>query len=109
KAVEFAEDNREQAWRDLTAYAIKPADTVLGIAASGTTPYVIGGLAEANKNGLLTGCLVCNPGSPLADNAQFPIEIITGPEFITGSTRMKAGTAQKMALNMISTTIMIQL
>ncbi|MBY8962109.1 N-acetylmuramic acid 6-phosphate etherase [Flavobacterium sp. D11R37] len=109
KAVEFAEDDREQAWKDLEEYAIHNKDIVIGIAASGTTPYVIGGLAMCNKNGVVTGCITCNTGSPLAQTAQYPVEVVTGPEFVTGSSRMKAGTAQKLVLNMISTATMIQL
>lgn len=109
KAVEFAEDDIEQAWRDLQAYDINARDVVVGIAASGRTPYVIGGLRTANANGIATGCIVCNAGSPVAAEAQYPVEIVTGPEFVTGSTRMKAGTAQKLALNMLSTTTMIRL
>jgi N-acetylmuramic acid 6-phosphate etherase len=109
KAVEFAEDDSEQAWKDLSAFDITVKDVVVGIAASGTTPYVIGGLKAANQNKLVTGCVVCNSGSPVAAEAQFPIEVVTGPEFVTGSTRMKAGTAQKLVLNMLSTTVMIQL
>jgi N-acetylmuramic acid 6-phosphate etherase len=109
KAVEFAEDNIEQAWLDLKEYSINELDTVIGIAASGRTPYVIGGLEEAKKNGVLTGCIVCNPNSKVAAASQFPVEAVVGPEFVTGSTRMKAGTAQKLVLNMISTTVMIQL
>jgi N-acetylmuramic acid 6-phosphate etherase len=109
KAVEFAEDDAEQAWKDLQEFNINDKDVVVGIAASGRTPYVIGGLAAANKNGVATGCIVCNAGSPVADVAQYPVEIVTGPEFVTGSTRMKAGTAQKLALNMLSTTVMIRL
>jgi len=109
KAVEFAEDDAEQAWKDLQEFNINDKDVVVGIAASGRTPYVIGGLATANKNGVATGCIVCNAGSPVAEVAQYPVEIVTGPEFVTGSTRMKAGTAQKLALNMLSTTVMIRL
>jgi N-acetylmuramic acid 6-phosphate etherase len=109
KAVEFAEDNREQAWKDLQEYNINSNDIVIGIAASGTTPYVIGGLEMCNNNGIATGCITCNTGSPLAQTAQYPVEVVTGPEFVTGSSRMKAGTAQKLVLNMISTTTMIQL
>jgi N-acetylmuramic acid 6-phosphate etherase len=109
KAVEFAEDDIEQAWKDLSAFNITDKDVVVGIAASGTTPYVIGGLKAANQNKLVTGCVVCNSGSPVAAEAQFPVEVVTGPEFVTGSTRMKAGTAQKLVLNMLSTTVMIQL
>jgi N-acetylmuramic acid 6-phosphate etherase len=109
QAVEFAEDDEEQAWKDLAEYNITPNDTLIGIAASGRTPYVIGGLQKANAAGLLTGCIVCNDGSAVAEAAQYPVELLTGPEFVTGSTRMKAGTAQKLALNMISTSVMIQL
>jgi N-acetylmuramic acid 6-phosphate etherase len=109
KAVEFAEDDSEQGWRDLLTHDIHPLDSVIGIAASGTTPYVTGALHICNKQGILTGCITCNPGSPVASIAQFPIAVITGPEFVTGSTRMKAGTAQKMVLNMISTSLMIRL
>lgn len=109
KAVEFAEDDPHRAWKDLQEHEIGGQDSVIGIAASGTTPYVIGGLRDARKRGLLTGSITCNPNSPVAKEAQFPIEVITGPEFVTGSTRMKAGTAQKLVLNMISTSIMIKL
>ncbi|HTI58700.1 N-acetylmuramic acid 6-phosphate etherase [Mucilaginibacter sp.] len=109
KAVEFAEDDAEQAWKDLSAYNIGDKDVLVGIAASGTTPYVIGGLQMANKNNVATGCIVCNTGSPVAAAAKFPVEVVTGPEFVTGSTRMKAGTAQKLVLNMLSTAVMIQL
>ncbi|MES2808580.1 MAG: N-acetylmuramic acid 6-phosphate etherase [Bacteroidota bacterium] len=109
KAVEFAEDDAEQAWKDLSAYNITEKDVVVGIAASGTTPYVIGGLKAANQNKIATGCVVCNSGSPVAAEANYPVEVVTGPEFLTGSTRMKAGTAQKLVLNMLTTTVMIQL
>jgi N-acetylmuramic acid 6-phosphate etherase len=109
KAVEFAEDDTEQAWKDMAEYNITEKDVVVGIAASGTTPYVIGGLKAANENNIITGCIVCNSGGPIAAEAKYPVEVITGPEFVTGSTRMKAGTAQKLVLNMISTTVMIQL
>ena len=109
KAVEFAEDDKEQAWKDLSEYKPNQNDTLIGIAASGRTPYVIGGLEQANQNGLLTGCIVCNEGSEVAKASQFPIEVVVGAEFVTGSTRMKAGTAQKLVLNMISTSVMIQL
>nr|WP_293836467.1 N-acetylmuramic acid 6-phosphate etherase [uncultured Arsenicibacter sp.] len=109
KAVEFAEDDPEQAWKDMQAYQIEPLDTVVGIAASGRTPYVIGGLEQARAAGCLTGCIVCNPDSAVAKAAEFPVEIVVGPEFVTGSTRMKSGTAQKLALNMLSTSVMIQL
>ena len=109
KAVEFAEDDAEQAWKDLAAYQPNTNDTLIGIAASGRTPYVIGGLQQANAAGLLTGCVVCNAQSPVAAEAQFPVEVVVGPEFVTGSTRMKSGTAQKLVLNMISTSVMIRL
>ena len=109
KAVEFAEDDTDQAWMDLSAYNLSEKDTVVGIAASGTTPYVVGGVKAARDSGLLTGCITCNSDTPLSKAAEYPVEIIVGPEFVTGSTRLKAGTAQKMALNMISTALMIQL
>jgi N-acetylmuramic acid 6-phosphate etherase len=109
KAVEFAEDDTEQAWKDMAEFNVTDKDVVVGIAASGTTPYVIGGLKAANENNIITGCIVCNSGSPIAAQAKYPVEVITGPEFVTGSTRMKAGTAQKLVLNMLSTTVMIQL
>jgi len=109
KAVENAEDDPEQAWKDIGEYNPGPDDIVVGIAASGRTPYVVGGLKAANENGLLTGCVVCNSGSPVAAQAQFPVEVVVGPEYVTGSTRMKSGTAQKLVLNMISTTLMIRL
>lgn len=109
KAVENAEDNIENAWIDLSEHTINKNDVVIGIAASGTTPYVIAGLEKCNQNNILTGCITCNEGSPLSKTANYPIEILVGPEFLTGSSRMKAGTAQKMVLNMISTTTMIQL
>ena len=109
KAVEFAEDDAEQAWKDLQEYHINSKDVLIGIAASGSTPYVIGGLQKANQESVTTGCIVCNAGSRIAAEAKFPVEIVTGPEFLTGSTRMKAGTAQKLALNMLTTSVMIQL
>lgn len=109
KAVEFAEDSKTQGWIDLQEFLINELDTVIGIAASGTTPYVLAALEECNKNNILTSCITCNPGSPVAQIARFPIEVTVGPEFVTGSTRMKSGTAQKLVLNMISTTAMIQL
>lgn len=109
RAVEFAEDDKEQAWKDLQEWNISENDVVIGIAASGTTPYVIGGLEKCNQNNIITGCITCNAGSPLVKTAQFPIEVVVGPEFVTGSSRMKAGTAQKLVLNMISTATMIQL
>lgn len=108
-AVENAEDDPHQAWKDMEAFDINKLDTVVGIAASGTTPYVIGGVQKARAMGLLTGCVTCNPNSPLAVAAEYPIEAIVGPEFVTGSTRMKAGTAQKLVLNMITTTLMIKM
>jgi len=109
KAVEFAEDSTTQAWKDLLQYNISKNDVVVGIAASGTTPYVIGGLKSCNEHEILTGCVTCNQNSPLSKIAKYPIEVIVGPEFVTGSSRMKAGTAQKMVLNMITTTTMIKL
>lgn len=109
RAVENAEDNREQAWLDLQAHGITAKDAVVGIAASGTTPYVIGGLERCKENGIVTGCITCNQDSPLALTADFPVVVVVGPEFVTGSSRMKAGTAQKLVLNMISTASMIQL
>jgi len=109
KAVEFAEDDTEQGWKDLEKHKITEKDFVIGIAASGTTPYVISALKKANENGIETGCITCNKNSPLAQNAKYPIEVIVGPEFVTGSTRMKAGTAQKLVLNMISTSVMVKL
>lgn len=109
KAVENAEDNFEQAWIDLKAFNISPADVVVGIAASGRTPYVIGGLKDARKNRITTGSITCNSGSEVSRQADYPIEVVVGPEFVTGSTRMKSGTAQKLVLNMISTTVMIKL
>ena len=109
KAVEFAEDDEQQGWDDLAAYNINSNDVVIGIAASGTTPYVIGGLKKCNALNITTGCITCNQGSPVAQTAKFPIEVVVGPEFVTGSTRMKSGTAQKLVLNMISTSVMIKL
>lgn len=109
KAVENAEDNATQAWIDLQEFNINSKDVVIGIAASGTTPYVIGGLQYCNENNIITGSISCNAGSPLSQIAQFPVEVVVGPEFVTGSSRMKAGTAQKLVLNMISTATMIQL
>jgi N-acetylmuramic acid 6-phosphate etherase len=108
-AVENAEDNEQQAWLDLQSYSISNLDVVVGIAASGTTPYVIGGLKACRSNGITTGSISCNENSPISKEADFPIEVIVGPEFITGSTRMKSGTAQKMVLNMISTSVMIKM
>jgi N-acetylmuramic acid 6-phosphate etherase len=109
RAVENAEDNATQAWKDLQEQNINENDVVIGIAASGTTPYVIGGLQSCNENNIITGSISCNAGSPLSQTAQFPIDVVVGPEFVTGSSRMKAGTAQKLVLNMISTATMIQL
>lgn len=109
KAVEFAEDDINQAWKDLQDYEISNNDVVVGIAASGTTPYVIGGLEKCNENNIVTACITCNEDSPLSIVSKFPIEVVVGPEFVTGSSRMKAGTAQKLVLNMISTATMIQL
>jgi N-acetylmuramic acid 6-phosphate etherase len=108
-AVEFAEDDPDQAWKDLQEFGIDVLDSVVGIAASGRTPYVIGGLQKARETGILTGCVVCNKDSEVASAAEFPVEVVVGPEFVTGSTRMKSGTAQKLVLNMISTSVMIQL
>ena len=108
-AVENAEDNTSQAWKDLQEYDISEKDVLVGIAASGTTPYVIGGIRDARSHGITTGCVTCSSKSPLAEVSEFPVQVITGPEFVTGSTRMKAGTAQKMVLNMISTSVMIKL
>ena len=109
QAVEHAEDDEEQGRLDLEAYRLSPLDSVIGIAASGTTPYVIGAVKHARANGLLTGCITSNPHTPLASEAEYPIETIVGPEFVTGSSRMKSGTAQKMVLNMISTALMIRM
>jgi len=109
KAVEFAEDSETQGWEDLKTHNITEKDIVIGIAASGTTPYVIGALQQCNTHNIATGCITCNDGSPLHKTAAFPVVVIVGPEFVTGSSRMKAGTAQKLVLNMISTTAMIQL
>tara|TARA_R110002049_G_scaffold58113_4_gene158416 strand:+ start:154 stop:975 length:822 start_codon:yes stop_codon:yes gene_type:complete len=109
KAVEFAEDSLTQGWEDLKTYNISDKDVVVGIAASGTTPYVIAALETCNKNNIATGCITCNKNSPLSNTAKFPVEVLVGPEFVTGSSRMKAGTAQKLVLNMITTTTMIQL
>jgi N-acetylmuramic acid 6-phosphate etherase len=109
KAVEFAEDDTTQAWKDLQEHQVSDKDIVVGIAASGTTPYVVGGLAACRSKGIATGCIVCNANSPVAATADYPVEVITGPEFVTGSTRMKAGTAQKLVLNMLTTATMVQL
>ncbi|MCC6768183.1 MAG: N-acetylmuramic acid 6-phosphate etherase [Bacteroidia bacterium] len=109
KAVEFAEDDENHCWNDLQHWEINPGDVVIGIAASGTTPYVIGGVSDAKRHGITTGCITCNTQSPLALIVDYPVEVVTGPEFVTGSTRMKAGTAQKLVLNMLSTSVMIRL
>ena len=109
RAAEGAEDNKSQGWKDIEAFGPTTDDTVVGIAASGTTPYVIGAIEEARKRGLLTGCITCNPDPPVAAAAEVPIVAVVGPEFVTGSTRMKSGTAQKLILNMISTSVMIRL
>jgi N-acetylmuramic acid 6-phosphate etherase len=109
KAVENAEDSTTQAWLDLQAHHISPLDTVVGIAASGTTPYVIHGLQACQQHGIATACITCNPGAPLLAVADYPILVVVGPEFVTGSSRMKAGTAQKLTLNMLSTAIMIRM
>ena len=108
-AIENAEDDSGQGWDDLKAYNVNEADIVIGIASSGTTPYVIGTLKKCKENNIITGSIACNPDSPVSEVVNFPVEVIVGPEFVTGSTRMKSGTAQKMVLNMISTTAMIQL
>jgi len=109
KAVEFAEDNTALGWKDLQTYNINENDVVIGIAASGTTPYVIGALKKCQEENITTGCIVCNANAPISKVSDFPIEVVVGPEFVTGSTRMKSGTAQKLVLNMISTSVMIQL
>lgn len=109
KAVEYAEDDDAQAWKDLEEHLINQQDVLIGIAASGRTPYVIGGLKDARANGVVTGCVVCNLNTAVAKEADYPVEVVVGPEFVTGSTRMKSGTAQKLVLNMISTTVMIKL
>lgn len=109
KAVEHAEDDTQQGWADLQMHDISTHDVVIGIAASGTTPYVVGALQACRANGITTACITCNAGSPVAAEADFPIEVVVGPEFVTGSTRMKSGTAQKLVLNMISTSVMIKL
>jgi N-acetylmuramic acid 6-phosphate etherase len=107
--VENAEDDRGQGWLDLCEFEVGEKDVVIGIAASGTTPYVIGALEKCREHHILTGCVTCNPGTPLAAASDYPVEVIVGPEFVTGSTRMKSGTAQKLVLNMISTTVMIRI
>ncbi|BCI63255.1 N-acetylmuramic acid 6-phosphate etherase [Coprobacter secundus] len=107
--VEAAEDSIDKGWQELQEHKINRKDIVIGIAASGTTPYVIGALKYCRENGILTACITCNPNSPVAEQADIPIEVIVGPEFVTGSTRMKSGTAQKLVLNMITTSVMIKL
>lgn len=109
KAVEFAEDNMNLGWEDLQKYNVNSNDVVVGIAASGTTPYVVGALKKCQKSNIITGCIVCNSTSPVSHVSDYPIEVVVGPEFVTGSTRMKAGTAQKLVLNMLSTCVMIKL
>ena len=109
KAVEFAEDNNELGWEDLKKYDVSNNDVVVGIAASGTTPYAVGALKRCQEHNITTGCITCNLNSPLSTHSDYPIEVIVGPEFVTGSTRMKAGTAQKLVLNMITTSSMIKL
>ena len=109
KAVEFAEDDEEQGWKDLQTFNITKNDVVVGIAASGRTPYVIGALKKCNEEGISTGCVVCNAGSAVAAVSKFPVEVVVGPEFVTGSTRLKSGTAQKLVLNMLTTCTFIQL
>src|SRR6187431_1456584 len=109
KSQEFAEDDQDQAWKDLMEFQINSSDTLIGIAASGTTPYVIGGLKKAREHEIITGCITCNPDAPIISHSDHPIVCVVGPEVVTGSTRMKAGTAQKLILNMISTTTMIRL
>ncbi|MBY0434066.1 MAG: N-acetylmuramic acid 6-phosphate etherase [Cyclobacteriaceae bacterium] len=109
QAVEHAEDDPAQAWKDLLHFAINEKDVLIGIAASGRTPYVIGGVKDARLHGIVTGCITCNQGTELAQAVEYPIEVVVGPEFVTGSTRMKAGTAQKLTLNMISTSVMVLL
>ena len=109
KAVEFAEDSSSLGWEDLKNHNITSRDVVIGIAASGTTPYVIGALKKCQDEKIITGCIVCNEGSPVSEVSDYPVEVVVGPEFVTGSTRMKSGTAQKLVLNMISTSVMIKL
>ncbi len=109
EAVEFAEDDKNQGWTDLQSYQINSSDVVIGIAASGTTPYVMHALENCRENNITTGSISCNPSAPISKIADFPVEVVTGPEFVTGSTRMKAGTAQKLVLNMISTAVMVML
>ncbi|MCS6916891.1 MAG: N-acetylmuramic acid 6-phosphate etherase [Chitinophagales bacterium] len=109
KAREFAEDNAEQGWADLQAHRVGVTDIVIGLSASGRTPYVVGALQRCREHQISTGCITCNPGTPLAAASDYPVEVMTGPEFLTGSTRMKCGTAQKLVLNMLSTTVMIRM
>lgn len=109
KSQEFAEDSLERGWEDLKKYEINSNDSVIGIAASGSTPYVVSTIKKCNEKEILTGCITCNSNSPLSKEAKFPIDVVVGPEVVTGSTRMKSGTAQKMILNIISTTLMIRL
>lgn len=109
KAREFAEDDTGRGWADLQVHNVTVNDLVIGLSASGTTPYVLGALQECRRNGIRTGCITCNPNTPLAASSDFPVEVITGPEFLAGSTRMKCGTAQKMVLNMLSTAVMIRM
>ncbi len=109
KSVEAAEDDPEKAWKELEVFNINSNDTVIGIAASGTTPYVLGGIKKAGENSILTGCITCNPVGKIIELTDCPIVVVVGPEFVTGSSRLKAGTAQKMVLNMITTTVMVQL
>ena len=109
KAVEFAEDDADGGWKDLQSHKVNSSDIVVGIAASGSTPYVVGGLQHCRANGITTGSITCNPGAPVTLHADHPVEVIVGPEFVTGSTRMKAGTAQKLVLNMITTSVMVKL
>ncbi|MCY4162408.1 MAG: N-acetylmuramic acid 6-phosphate etherase [Flavobacteriaceae bacterium] len=108
-SIEHSEDDVSQCWKDLSKYRVSQQDIVIGIAASGTTPYVVGGLSDCQKNGITTGSITCNPNAPMSQVSDFPIEVIVGPEYVTGSSRMKAGTVQKLILNMISTATMIQL
>lgn len=107
--VEFAEDDVEQGWKDLQEHEVSAGDVVIGIAASGSTPYVVGALEKCRRIGITTGCITCNLNTKVSKQADFPVEVVVGPEFVTGSTRMKSGTAQKLVLNMISTSVMIRL
>lgn len=108
-AVEFSEDDTRRGWKDLEKHSVRKKDVVIGISASGYTPYVLNALTTCNSKGIVTGCITCNPGSPVAKNSAYPVVVVTGPEFVTGSTRMKAGTAQKLVLNMVSTAVMVKL